>query len=83
MTRKITDGLVRILAPRGIEVVVEASYFFTMMRGVQIKGRLTLSSSMRGIFHEDARTRTGFMEIISREPIPALLQEWLLTNALL
>jgi len=66
MTGQIADGLMGILAPRGVGVVVEASHFCMMMRGVQKQNSSTLSSAMRGTFQEDARTRMGFMELIRR-----------------
>lgn len=66
MTGQIADGLMEILAPRGVGVVVEASHFCMMMRGVQKQNSSTLSSAMRGIFQEDARTRMEFMELIRR-----------------
>lgn len=66
MTGQIADGLMEILAPRGVGVVVEASHFCMMMRGVQKQNSSTLSSAMRGIFQEDARTRMEFMDLIHR-----------------
>ena len=64
MTGQIADGLMEILAPRGVGVVVEASHFCMMMRGVQKQNSSTLSSAMRGIFQQDARTRMEFMDLI-------------------
>jgi len=66
MTSQIAEGLMDILAPKGVGVVVEASHFCMMMRGVQKQNSSTLSSAMRGIFQEDARTRMEFMELIRR-----------------
>ena len=66
MTGQIADGLMEILAPRGVGVVVEASHFCMMMRGVQKQNSSTLSSAMRGIFQQDARTRMEFMDLIRR-----------------
>ena len=66
MTGQIADGLMEILAPRGVGVVVEARHFCMMMRGVQKQNSSTLSSAMRGIFKEDARTRMEFMDLIRR-----------------
>lgn len=66
MTGQIADGLMEILAPRGVGVVVEASHFCMMMRGVQKQNSSTLSSAMRGIFQGDARTRMEFMDLIRR-----------------
>jgi GTP cyclohydrolase I len=66
MTGQIADGLMDILMPKGVGVVVEASHFCMMMRGVQKQNSSTLSSAMRGIFQQDARTRMEFMELIRR-----------------
>jgi len=66
MTGQIADGLMDILAPRGVGVVVEASHFCMMMRGVQKQNSSTLSSAMRSTFQADARTRMEFMELIRR-----------------
>ena len=66
MTGQIADGLMEILAPRGVGVVVEASHFCMMMRGVQKQNSSTLSSAMRGIFQQDVRTRMEFMDLIRR-----------------
>jgi len=55
-----------ILHPKGVGVVVEASHFCMMMRGVQKQNSSTLSSAMRGIFQQDVRTRMEFMELIRR-----------------
>src|SRR3569833_1418615 len=61
-----TVGLMDIIKPRGVGVVVEASHFCMMMRGVQKQNSSTLSSAMRGSFQSDARTRMEFMDLIRR-----------------
>lgn len=66
MTSQIAEGLMEVLSPRGVGVVVEASHFCMMMRGVQKQNSSTLSSAMRGSFQEDARTRAEFMDLIRR-----------------
>ena len=66
MTSQIAEGLMEILTPRGVGVVMEARHFCMMMRGVQKQNSSTLSSAMRGIFQEDARTRMEFMDLIRR-----------------
>src|SRR3569833_2789740 len=66
MTGQIADGLMDIIKPRGVGVVVEASHFCMMMRGVQKQNSSTLSSAMRGSFQSDARTRMEFMDLIRR-----------------
>src|SRR3569832_1896745 len=66
MTGQIADGLMDIIKPRGVGVVVEASHFCMMMRGVQKQNSSTLSSAMRGSFQSDAHTRMEFMDLIRR-----------------
>jgi len=38
-----------------------------MMRGVQKQNSITTTSAMHGIFTEDARTRSEFLNLISKK----------------
>jgi GTP cyclohydrolase IA len=64
MTTQIADALERVLAPRGVAVVTEASHLCMMMRGVEKQGATTRTHAMRGIFRDDGRTRQEFLEAI-------------------
>ncbi|HEX7038984.1 MAG TPA: GTP cyclohydrolase I FolE [Trueperaceae bacterium] len=64
MTAQIADALEEILEPQGVAVVTRASHLCMMMRGVEKQGSVTVTSAMRGIFREDARTRQEFMQAI-------------------
>ncbi len=64
LTTQIADALERVLAPRGVAVVTEASHLCMMMRGVEKQGSTTRTSAMRGAFRDDARTRQEFLEAI-------------------
>ncbi|MEA5581669.1 GTP cyclohydrolase I FolE [Nodularia harveyana UHCC-0300] len=64
LTTQIADALYRVLKPQGVAVVVEATHMCMVMRGVQKPGSWTVSSAMRGVFAEDARTREEFMNLI-------------------
>lgn len=66
LTNQVADALVEALNPLGVGVVMEASHFCMMMRGVQKQNSSTITSAMRGAFRRDARTRTEFMELIKR-----------------
>jgi GTP cyclohydrolase IA len=64
LTSQIADALDEALSPLGVAVVVEAAHLCMMMRGVQKQNSQTLTSSMRGVFLSDQRTRAEFMELI-------------------
>ena len=69
MTQEIADTLDKYLIPRGVAVVVEAYHMCMMMRGVQKQNSITTTSAMHGIFKEDARTRTEFLNLIAQKRI--------------
>jgi GTP cyclohydrolase IA len=48
----------------GVGVVVEAQHLCMMMRGVQKQNSYAITSSMRGRFREDPRTRNEFLDLI-------------------
>ena len=64
MTSQIADALDEILEPQGVAVVTRASHLCMMMRGVEKQGSMTVTSAMRGIFRDDARTRQEFLQAI-------------------
>lgn len=64
LTTQIAEALDRVLEPLGVGVVVEASHLCMMMRGVQKQSSRTVTSSMRGTFLSDARTRMEFINLI-------------------
>lgn len=67
LTSQIADAIEGLLKPQGVAVVVEATHMCMVMRGVQKPGSWTVSSAMRGVFAEDAKTRQEFMGLI-RQP---------------
>ncbi len=67
LTTQIAGGLLEILNAYGVAVVLEASHFCMVMRGVQKQNSKTVTSSMLGAFRDDSRSRSEFMELI-REP---------------
>ncbi len=64
LTSQVADAMMEILKPLGVAVVIEASHFCMMMRGVQKQNSSTTTSAMRGTFREDARTREEFMQLL-------------------
>lgn len=66
LTDQIADAIERTLEPRGVGVVIEASHFCMMMRGVEKQGSRTITSSLRGVFRDDPRTREEFLRLTNR-----------------
>ncbi len=64
MTDQIADALMTVLEPMGVGVVVEAYHLCMMMRGVQKQNSKTVTSALRGIFREDAKTRDEFLRLV-------------------
>lgn len=64
LTRQIADAIVEAVEPLGVAVVVECTHFCMVMRGVQKVGASTTTSSVRGIFESNPKTRAEFFSII-------------------
>jgi GTP cyclohydrolase I len=64
LTTEIADALDRALSPRGVFVVIEAEHLCMTMRGVKKPGSVTVTSAVRGLFRNDARTRQEAMQHI-------------------
>jgi GTP cyclohydrolase IA len=69
MTQEICDTIEKYLTPRGVAVVCEGYHMCMMMRGVQKQNSITTTSAMHGIFKEDSRTRTEFLNLIVQKRI--------------
>ncbi|MBP0031362.1 GTP cyclohydrolase I FolE [Roseofilum sp. Guam] len=68
LTQQIANALQGLLKPQGVAVVVESTHMCMVMRGVQKPGSWTVTSSMQGIFAEDAKARQEFMSLIRHNP---------------
>jgi len=64
LTTQIADAIDAALSPRGVFVVIEAEHLCMTMRGVKKPGSTTVTSSVRGLFRTDARTRQEAMDHI-------------------
>lgn len=64
LTTDIASALETVLRPRGVAVVVEAIHLCMMMRGVEQQNAFAITSSLRGLFTDDPKTRAEFMELI-------------------
>ncbi len=63
LTTQIADSLSRILAPRGVIVVVECEHLCMSMRGIRKPGAKTVTSAVRGQLRDPA-TRAEAMSLI-------------------
>lgn len=63
LTDQIADALMGVLNPRGVGVVVEAAHLCMMMRGVEKQNSKAVTSSVRGIFRDDQKTREEFLSL--------------------
>jgi GTP cyclohydrolase IA len=64
MTSQIADALESSLEPRGVIVVIEAEHLCMSMRGVRKPGARTVTSAVRGVFRDSARTRAEAMSLV-------------------
>jgi GTP cyclohydrolase IA len=64
LTTEIADAIDTALTPRGVFVVIEAEHLCMTMRGIKKPGSRTVTSTVRGLFRSDARTRQEAMDHI-------------------
>jgi GTP cyclohydrolase I len=60
---EIAEALTKSLQPIGVGVIIEAEHFCMMMRGVEKQSSKTITSSMRGSFMNDQKTREEFLKL--------------------
>jgi GTP cyclohydrolase I len=66
LTVQIADLLTERLAPRGVIVVLECEHLCMAMRGIHKAGSRTVTSAVRGLFQNDAKSRAEAMSLIIR-----------------
>src|SRR3954447_4340219 len=66
LTTQIARWLQRELEPKGVGVVLEAEHLCMSLRGVQKLGAKTVTSALRGLVRDDARTRQEFLALTVR-----------------
>ena len=60
---QIANALDEVLQPKGVGVVIEAVHLCMMMRGVEKQSSRTITSSLRGQFRDDPKTRSEFLRL--------------------
>jgi GTP cyclohydrolase I len=66
LTTQIAETLATALNPRGVFVVIEAEHLCMTMRGIKKPGSVTVTSAVRGLFRNDAKTRAEAFALIGR-----------------
>ena len=64
ITSTIADTLVNTLAPKGVAVIVEAEHMCMTMRGVKKPGASTITTSVRGLYNDDAAARAEVFSLM-------------------
>jgi GTP cyclohydrolase I len=64
LTDQIANFIMTSLRPKGVAVVIEASHSCMTIRGIKKPGSVMVTSSLRGIFRKDPRSRNEVMSLI-------------------
>ena len=64
LTAQVADILMKQLEPRGVIAVLECEHMCMAMRGIQKAGSRTITSAVRGLLREDAKSREEAMSLI-------------------
>jgi len=67
LTSEIASIMDEVLQPKGVGVVIESIHLCMMMRGVAQQNSFAITSSLRGEFEADSKTRSEFMELIRHQ----------------
>jgi GTP cyclohydrolase IA len=68
LTEQVAEAVAEVLEPMGVGVVIEAVHLCMMMRGVEKQNSRTITSALRGVFRDDARTREEFLVLAHTSP---------------
>ncbi len=66
LTQQVAEAVSEVISPRGVGVLVEASHFCMMMRGVEKQHSSTVTSNMLGHFRSSKATRDEFLALVRR-----------------
>ncbi|MHC4265037.1 MAG: GTP cyclohydrolase I FolE [Planctomycetota bacterium] len=64
LTDQIADFIMDNLEPMGVAVVLEASHSCMTIRGIKKPGSVMVTSSLRGIFKKDPRSRSEVLSLM-------------------
>jgi GTP cyclohydrolase I len=64
LTNQIAETIREKIDPLGVAVVCEGTHLCMSMRGVEKQNSFAVTSAMLGVFRDNARTRSEFLELI-------------------
>jgi GTP cyclohydrolase IA len=64
LTNQIAETIREKVDPLGVAVVCEGTHLCMSMRGVEKQNSFAVTSAMLGVFRDNARTRSEFLELI-------------------
>ena len=75
LTHQIANVIRDKVNPLGVAVVMEGTHLCMSMRGVEKQNSFAVTSAMLGVFRENARTRSEFLELIKhRSQVPTSVE---------
>lgn len=66
LTAQVADTINRVLQPRGVAVIIEASHQCMTTRGIHKPDSVTVTSRMLGAFRDNASTRHELLAMLQR-----------------
>lgn len=63
LTNQVANWLEDHVAPKGVGIVLEAEHMCMSLRGVRAHSARTLTSALRGLMRDDARSRQEFLAL--------------------
>jgi GTP cyclohydrolase I len=66
LTQQIAEDLQKLLNPKGVAVIMEASHLCMMMRGVEKQNSSTTTKATLGTFATDSNLRNEFLTLLKR-----------------
>ncbi|MBT4917648.1 GTP cyclohydrolase I FolE [Candidatus Peregrinibacteria bacterium] len=64
LTMQIANTLKELLQPKGVGIVIEANHLCMRARGVEKQNASMTTSSFKGLFKENSKTRSEFLKLI-------------------
>ena len=66
LTQQIADAIEEVLEPQAVAVIIEAEHTCMSGRGIKKHGASTVTSTMRGLFKENAPARGELLQLIGK-----------------